>query len=630
MGETAAAGGDAAGHLAQLMHPIIRDLNENWNVQIAEQLDDYLQQVGQIQISFDGGKTTVNFAEAAMLIQGSACVYSKKVEYLYSYVCKVLEMVTATQKNNRKKAGATAGGGDDGDDVADDADDGEEQFLTLDDVAPKNNIDLRDGTLGILKDLTRTPMVLVKIDAIDKSDNPLISRKGELIGSRLDFRMNTSEILRIGSLILDLSHLSLLKESSSATQLTTAISAPSTGDVMRNDEVCEVRSDDVGDDRYDDDDGGGDFDEIPDPAAAAEVSVNEAPHQELPDANQQHMQLRRKRVQFTSNLEDATASKSKKTDFWQLLDPHQTTVEKEKPPKKVKLVIPAALKTNKKSDRNVKPTKDVPLCQFLSKAYSHRSKFTSNALKVPSYAGFERLYWTEYKRRQQISKQLKTLIRNNYGANAVDVYEQEEEEPRFTEPEYLDAADDDDGDDDNVVDFDDVGAAVDIHDDPLAVNAARIDDDLFSQQSDLLCSQSYEELVRKYVDEFLTSAQKFAELTELSKRVGEWEDKVVPKLEEEETRPAFDIHSYGSAVLESFPTKSRSVSFNDIAKTQTPHEVCRLFAATLQLANNYNLQISTDENSSESGMDSVSLKLLSLKRHHEELEGYRVPSHDDI
>lgn len=38
-----------------------------------------LLQIERIKISFDGGKTTMNFAEAALVIQGSACVYSKKV-----------------------------------------------------------------------------------------------------------------------------------------------------------------------------------------------------------------------------------------------------------------------------------------------------------------------------------------------------------------------------------------------------------------------------------------------------------------------------------------------------------------------------------------------------------------------
>ena len=45
-------------------------------------------QIERIKISFDGGKTSMNFAEAALLIQGSACIYSKKVFHneLYSYM----------------------------------------------------------------------------------------------------------------------------------------------------------------------------------------------------------------------------------------------------------------------------------------------------------------------------------------------------------------------------------------------------------------------------------------------------------------------------------------------------------------------------------------------------------------
>lgn len=38
-----------------------------------------VSQLDQICISFDNGKTTMNFIEAALLIQGSACIYSRKV-----------------------------------------------------------------------------------------------------------------------------------------------------------------------------------------------------------------------------------------------------------------------------------------------------------------------------------------------------------------------------------------------------------------------------------------------------------------------------------------------------------------------------------------------------------------------
>lgn len=69
---------DVESRFAHLLQPI-RDLTKNWEVDVAAQLGEYLEELDQICISFDGGKTTMNFIEAALLIQGSACIYSKKV-----------------------------------------------------------------------------------------------------------------------------------------------------------------------------------------------------------------------------------------------------------------------------------------------------------------------------------------------------------------------------------------------------------------------------------------------------------------------------------------------------------------------------------------------------------------------
>lgn len=45
------------------------DLAQNWNIDVARDLEEYLDELESISISFDGGKTNVNFAEAALLIQ---------------------------------------------------------------------------------------------------------------------------------------------------------------------------------------------------------------------------------------------------------------------------------------------------------------------------------------------------------------------------------------------------------------------------------------------------------------------------------------------------------------------------------------------------------------------------------
>jgi condensin-2 complex subunit H2 len=112
---------------AHLLAPI-RDLSANWHTDIAAELSDYLAQLEDITFSFDGGNTALNFAEgarrcggararrasrpsralilksallraaAALLIQGSTCVYSRKVEYLHKLVYNALEAVASKRR----------------------------------------------------------------------------------------------------------------------------------------------------------------------------------------------------------------------------------------------------------------------------------------------------------------------------------------------------------------------------------------------------------------------------------------------------------------------------------------------------------------------------------------------------
>eukprot|EP00960_Hanusia_phi_P047428 758402-Hanusia_phi.AAC.4 len=109
-----------SGRFKHLLEPI-RDLASNWNVDIAHDLEQYLNELEVIQISLDGGNTIMNFAEAALLIQvqargrrlesvvmcswqGSTCVYSRKVEYLHRLVFAVLEIITDRQQKQREDA----------------------------------------------------------------------------------------------------------------------------------------------------------------------------------------------------------------------------------------------------------------------------------------------------------------------------------------------------------------------------------------------------------------------------------------------------------------------------------------------------------------------------------------------
>ncbi|RXM28328.1 Condensin-2 complex subunit H2 [Acipenser ruthenus] len=148
-----------------LLQPI-RDMTKNWEVDVAAQLGEYMHELDQICISFDGGKTTMNFAEAALLIQGSACIYSKK-------------------------------------------------FLSLDDIngTNKSNMDMRKNNSPNVVDIVPlTPMGLVPPEEAEKKDNPLYSRKGEILASCKDFRINTYTPHTNGAFVLDLAGMSPIRE----------------------------------------------------------------------------------------------------------------------------------------------------------------------------------------------------------------------------------------------------------------------------------------------------------------------------------------------------------------------------------------------------------------------------------
>ncbi|XWS53586.1 hypothetical protein CRYUN_Cryun10bG0014100 [Craigia yunnanensis] len=81
-----------------------RDLEANWEVDLAKKLEDYLLKIcsGEITGSEgDDGYNTVNFAEAALLLQGSVQVYSRKVEYLYNLVLHALEFLSQKRQQDQ-------------------------------------------------------------------------------------------------------------------------------------------------------------------------------------------------------------------------------------------------------------------------------------------------------------------------------------------------------------------------------------------------------------------------------------------------------------------------------------------------------------------------------------------------
>ncbi|XP_064603130.1 condensin-2 complex subunit H2-like [Liolophura sinensis] len=609
---------DLEARFAHILQPI-RDLTKNWDVDIANHLEEYLDEIESISVTFDGGATTMNFSEAALVIQGSASVYSRKVEYLYTLVYQVLDLL-ASKKRQTQASSVDADGNDRDANFPPDAD---EEFLTLDDVKVHKNINMKsdgeDPTQGV-HPIPRTPMSLIPLDDGEKGKNPLLSKTGELLGSRNDFKMNTCNIHQTGAMLLDMSHLNLLDGSMQA-KTSTPIAAlnihnkgteivPQEVDVNQN--ACD--EDFPQDVSMDDNNVEMPFDDAGETADNNNDVLKEQVHETLPLALRRS-ERKKEHIAEKKNVPEI--------NYWEPLDPHCSENLTEKPAKKGRpFRIPAPLQTNKKK-RKKTPEKQplVPISQFITTAfYSHSSKFPKNPLKVPSFPELEKMYWEEFRRRQSFhKKERKVLVEEGRYEELAE--EEQQDEPEENADINIPSPDDDQDDGgDGGFECEDLP----ISDEMLSTREDKVSLSFQSQGSQGLMVSSYEELVRHHVEGFLASAQQYAQITELAKRVTEWEDKIGPKLQEEDTHPPFDIHQYGTNVLDHMGNTKR-IPFRHIASGKKVYEVCRLFLATLQLANNYNVKIEC-EGKLEEGMDKMELELLSTKRIYEELADYKAPS----
>ena len=82
----------------------IKDLAINWDIDIATSLEEYLEELESIQSANLNKKDSLNFAEAAILIQGSTAVYSRKVEYLHTLVLQALDFIKQQKSDEKVKS----------------------------------------------------------------------------------------------------------------------------------------------------------------------------------------------------------------------------------------------------------------------------------------------------------------------------------------------------------------------------------------------------------------------------------------------------------------------------------------------------------------------------------------------
>uniref|UniRef100_A0A7S1Y9N5 Condensin II complex subunit H2 N-terminal domain-containing protein n=1 Tax=Sexangularia sp. CB-2014 TaxID=1486929 RepID=A0A7S1Y9N5_9EUKA len=164
---------------ASLLQPM-KDLSENWSIDIAAELAKYSEELHNVRVDVGGADlglkepTSLSFLDAAMLIQRSTLVYSRKVEYLHALCDSTLELVGKREHRRRARVAAHAREANPAAAFEDEAEFGcvleeamaGESFLPLDDVdmAPPSSTQLTAGAraaasakLAVLQGVGTTP-----------------------------------------------------------------------------------------------------------------------------------------------------------------------------------------------------------------------------------------------------------------------------------------------------------------------------------------------------------------------------------------------------------------------------------------------------------------------------------------
>ncbi|XP_073644085.1 condensin-2 complex subunit H2 isoform X3 [Tursiops truncatus] len=602
---------DVEARFAHLLQPI-RDLTKNWEVDVAAQLGEYLEELDQICISFDEGKTTMNFIEAALLIQGSACVYSKKVEYLYSLVYQALDFISG--KKRAKQLSCEREDGPIGDAGSRAPQEVEYEFLSLDDLSDSRaNVDLRsDQASSETLIVPLLPMALVAPDEMEKYNNPLYSCRGEVLASRKDFRMNTCTPHPRGAFMLEpvgMSPTGALLPRNQKEASGRAEEQPVEVSVRRSPvPLLSASQEPEGPVPG----GGGEEEDTewaaePPEASAPEVPVEpqepRSPEQSAAQPRRCALRERREALEPASRLKETP-------DPWQGLDPFDSLDAK--PFRKGRpYSVPPSVEEAPGQKRKRKGTvKLQDFHQWYLAAYADHADSRRPRRKGPSFADMEVLYW------RHVKEQLETLRKLQRREAAERWLPRAQEEPWPAEEDRLEDS------------LEDLGAAAGDFLEPeeyAEPEGAEPGEDADLEAEAMPASLSYEELVRRNVELFIATSQKFVQETELSQRIRDWEDVIQPLLQEQEQHVPFDIHTYGDQVVSRFSQLNQWCPFAELVAGQPAFEVCRSMLASLQLANDYTVEI-TQQPGLEAAVDTMSLRLLTYQRAHKRFQTYAAPS----
>ncbi|XP_016899903.2 condensin-2 complex subunit H2 [Cucumis melo] len=552
---------DSTGETAFHMLQPERDLRLNWEVDLAQNLERYLLQIcaGEFQSGEDENHT-VNFAEAALLLQGSIQVYSRKVEYLYSLVLRALEFLSERRQQDHLE-GTSIETEQNGSRKIDE-DENNLYWVSGDvPVDPKNTLESTKEDV-CLNQTVKAPanLVVLEGDCLDASDN------GELDSYLL---ATTSNIFQ-DFILLDPCDVKTLEDymnegnkfgkshnsarrGSSTRRSCQSPSVRRSGGHMQRSSFGKTQGD----------------------HNAQSPLVNCSFVHDPPVchnfANEDHMDG------GNSEPEDSNGSEED-DDLWKPLNPHEPGNLKIKPFRKVK----AFKKNYNNSGKHESLTALFPMAKLhgpvsqefaeIWEKQNHEFKAHKESKSVLLYEKLRNSLINEgHKSCDSLSDVEDDNIDNGFEDAMPDVNQPDIGDPN---DHYMDEA---------------MGFGNEKHD-----AAAHFDNDEAYEPEFPDSRSSLEDLCRSHLDALLASIAETEKQTEMATRVSTWKQNIEHNLEEQDKHPPFDIHEYGQAILDELSSEADRgglMPFSDVVEGQEKYNVARSFSALLQLVNNGDVEL---------------------------------------
>ncbi|NXO46430.1 CNDH2 protein, partial [Locustella ochotensis] len=563
-----------------------------------------------------------------------------QVEYLYMLVCQTLDCIS-----NKRREKLPTSLGPDGRDADATFMDKEEEFLSLDDIPETSqaSVDMRRDQQPAVRAITHLMPPFLPPFPPSVPSFPFL-RRGEVLASRRDFRMNTSTPHASGAFLLELAGLSpthpqqeQLQGTATGTrgalgwhchprcpcQRLTCRCPPAAAAASAERPACPVQAlsfseeaDRVGVR------GSGSFCSLclfpPLQGAAGPDDDDDIPgalgdDMEVTPVPNEHIEAQRVCV-------------GRSLGGLPVLLPWNPSAlpQSSRPPEPWRpFLVPHGLEDvvgGKRKRRGPRKLQD--FTRWFSAVYNNTStESRKSRRRGPTFADLEVLYWRQFKERMAVHRKLQS--RGGCSSPQEPLWEQELEQER--------GANSEEGADDDFVEHEDVE-----HEDiepeaPEELGEGSLGG-LGVSPFLSLCPQEL----------FMASSQKFAQETELSQRIRLWEERMEPLLQEQartqdglgapgwagtpgECRAPFSVRAYGQALTQRCAEPGRWHSLASLVAGQPPFEVCRYLLASLQLANDAEVELA-QEAGLEEALDTARLRLLSARPAHERFQNFQLPS----